>query len=60
MKIYLKQKKSQLFGQTLHKFKTAHRKALAETKLSLPVVGWSGGAMVLGKLPVPGRPTCMD
>ena len=22
--------------------------------------GWSGGAMVLGKLPVPGRPTCMD
>ena len=29
--------KSQLFGQTLHKFKTAHRKALAETKLSLPV-----------------------
>ena len=21
------------------------------------VVGWSGGAMVLGKLPVPGRPT---
>ena len=29
--------KSQLFGQTLHKFKTAHRKALAETKHSLPV-----------------------
>lgn len=29
--------KSQLFGQTLHKFKTAHRKALTETKLSLPV-----------------------
>ena len=24
------------------------------------LVGWSGGAMVLGKLPVPGRPTiCM-
>ena len=22
-----------------------------------PSVGWSGGAMVLGKLPVPGRPT---
>ena len=21
--------------------------------------GWSGGAMVLGKLPVPGRPTCL-
>ena len=23
----------------------------------LPCWGWSGGAMVLGKLPVPGRPT---
>ena len=23
-------------------------------------VGWSGGAMVLGKLPVPGRPTQLD
>ena len=22
-----------------------------------PIKGWSGGAMVLGKLPVPGRPT---
>ena len=28
---------------------------------SLPRVrGWSGGAMVLGKLPVPGRPTSLD
>ena len=25
-----------------------------------PARGWSGGAMVLGKLPVPGRPTCLD
>ena len=25
----------------------------------LPVLGWSGGAMVLGKLPVPGRPTIL-
>ena len=24
------------------------------------VRGWSGGAMVLGKLPVPGRPTHLD
>ena len=24
---------------------------------SSPGLGWSGGAMVLGKLPVPGRPT---
>ena len=22
--------------------------------------GWSGGAMVLGKLPVPGRPTYLE
>ena len=25
----------------------------------LDLMGWSGGAMVLGKLPVPGRPTCL-
>ena len=25
----------------------------------LPVWGWSGGAMVLGKLPVPGLPTIL-
>ena len=25
--------------------------------MSIPQKGWSGGAMVLGKLPVPGRPT---
>ena len=24
------------------------------------LLGWSGGAMVLGKLPVPGRPTHLD
>ena len=28
--------------------------------LSLSWRGWSGGAMVLGKLPVPGRPTSLD
>ena len=26
----------------------------------LAYAGWSGGAMVLGKLPVPGRPTNLD
>ena len=26
-------------------------------KLPQPLSGWSGGAVVLGKLPVPGRPT---
>ena len=25
-----------------------------------PLRGWSGGAMVLDKLPVPGRPTNLD
>ena len=25
----------------------------------IPVVGWSGGAMVLGKFPMPGRPTIL-
>ena len=28
--------------------------------IALSVRGWSGGAMVLGKLPVPGRPTNLD
>ena len=27
---------------------------------SIQLRGWSGGAMVLGKLPVPGRPTNME
>ena len=26
---------------------------------SIASLGWSGGAMVLGKLPVPGRPTIL-
>ena len=30
------------------------------SSLSLPICGWSGGAMVLGKLSVPGRPTNLD
>ena len=28
--------------------------------ISIRNSGWSGGAMVLGKLPVPGRPTYLD
>ena len=28
--------------------------------LSPSLWGWAGGAMVLGKLPVPGRSTCLD
>ena len=30
------------------------------TGFSIENRGWSGGAMVLGKLPVPGRPTSFD
>ena len=30
-----------------------------QLSLFLGVWGWSGGAMVLGKLPVPGRPTIL-
>ena len=33
---------------------------LAPVALTLSCRGWSGGAMVLGKLPVPGRPTNLD
>ena len=29
-------------------------------RLALQIQGWSEGAMVLGKLPVPGRPTNLD
>ena len=32
---------------------------LVQIFLDLPIKGWSGGAMVLGKLPVPGRPTIL-
>ena len=29
-------------------------------RFCVQIFGWSGGAMVLGKLPVPGRPTDLD
>ena len=31
--------------------------SVSEDFLSYSSGGWSGGAMVLGKLPIPGRPT---
>ena len=34
--------------------------ALADAQMEYCHVGWSGGAMVLGKLPVPGRLTNLD
>ena len=33
--------------------------ACRNQKLQITIGGWSGGAMVLGKLPVPGRPTIL-
>ena len=37
-------------------YKFAHN-SISSQYLFLDLVGWSGGAMALGKLPVPGRPT---
>ena len=34
--------------------------SMRDTLLFLTVQGWSGGAMVLGKLPVLGRPTYLE
>ena len=36
------------------------RPTYACSAVSFSLVGWSGGALVLGKLPVPGRPTILD
>ena len=41
------------------KSKTKETRGLTETP-TLKILGWSGGAMVLGKLLVPGRPTNLD
>ena len=40
-----------------HKRKSFHSTCLALSKIFIISLGWSGGAMVLGKLPVPERPT---
>ena len=36
-----------------------HVEITTNTVIRLWIRGWSGGAMVLGKLPVPGRPTIL-
>ena len=36
-----------------------HVEITTNTVIRLSIRGWSGGAMVLGKLPVPGRPTIL-
>ena len=34
--------------------------SIVTVRICYTTKGWSGGAMVLGKLPVPGRPTNLD
>ena len=46
--------------RTRHSQSAGRAKLRDQLILSLPCQGWSGGAMVLGKLPVPGRPTNLD
>ena len=41
-------------------FKIFSKLSLRHRLAPVPMYGWSGGAMVLGKLPVPGRPTDLD
>ena len=47
-----------LTGQQSQRSGRKHQpKAVATKHLTIKCGGWSGGAMVLGNLPVPGRPT---
>ena len=50
--------------QNLRRLRIRLFSSLLLTELKGPLLyqhrGWSGGAMVLGKLPVPGRPTNLD
>ena len=39
--------------------KNSISRVLIRVSVSIIFWGWSGGAMVLGKLPVPGRPTTL-
>ena len=39
---------------------SAEKLLIRQRNFSLLHKGWSGGAMVLDKLPVPGRPTCFE
>ena len=36
-----------------------HLISISKSRTQYKMWGWSGGAMVLGKLPVPGRPTIL-
>ena len=44
---------------SLHRVFTALKSQLTHAIALIINRGWSGGAMVLGKLPVPGRPTIL-
>ena len=47
--------------KVIFKFIENHPKILKyRSRTAILMSGWSGGAMVLGKLPVPGRPTNLD
>ena len=48
------QSDKRLCFKTIHSFRPVY-----EHSVLLKYRGWSGGAMVLGKLPVPGRPTIL-
>ena len=43
----------------MHVKRSNAKKTPTKNRFSTPVRGWSGGAKVLGKLPVPGRPTIL-
>ena len=47
-------------GSLLNHFKYFNSRVLNAFKSCNPNLGWSSGAMVMGKLPVPGRLTDMD
>ena len=45
---------------TSHMHREAEHSQLTFTSVFFHSRGWSGGAMLLGKLPVPGRPTSLE
>ena len=48
-----------MFDNRPRGYKTFSCSTQLSMKFVLLIKGWSGGAMVLGKLPVPGRPTIL-
>ena len=52
--------RGRLLGKTAHKYSKLGKTRLEKLNSPFYFRGWSGGAMVLGKLPLPGRPTNLD